>query len=60
MRGRFNQVGRGVVALMVVASLAMPSLAKPAEKERRPPSKIVKMIQQVVKSLGDGLIIPRP
>ena len=60
MRGLFSQVGRGVVALMVVASLAMPAVAKPVEKERRPPSKIVKLIETLIKSLGDGIIVPRP
>ena len=60
MRGFFSQVGRGVVAGMVVVALAVPVSAKPVEKERRPPSKVAKMLQQAVKALGDFIITPRP
>ena len=60
MRGFFSQVGRGVVAGLVVVALAVPVSAKPVETERRPPSKVAKMLQNAVKTLGDLVIIPRP
>jgi hypothetical protein len=60
MRGRFSQVGRGVVALMVMVALAVPVSARPGEKERKPPSKVAKMLQNLIKTLGDGIIVPRP
>jgi hypothetical protein len=60
MRGLFAQLGRGVVAGLVVAAITVPVSAKPVEKERRPPSKVVKMLQNLVKALGDGIIAPRP
>lgn len=60
MQGHFSQLGRGVVAGLVLVALAMPVTAKPGEKERRPPSKVAKMLQSLVKSFGDLVIIPRP
>ena len=60
MRGLLNQMSRGVVAVAVVVSLAVPVYAKPVNEEGWTPSKIMKVIKRVVKSLGDGLIIPRP
>jgi hypothetical protein len=60
MRSRFSQLGRGVFAGLVVVALVVPVSAKPAEKERKPPSKVAKLIKDAVKSLGDLVIIPRP
>lgn len=60
MRGVFNRVGRGVVVLAVVASLAAPSFAGPRDGGWTP-GKIIKIVKKlVVKALGDGLIVPRP
>lgn len=60
MRGLFNRVGRGVVAAAVVAMLAVPAQAQPSDKEWFAP-KLIKVIKKlVVRTFGDGLIIPRP
>lgn len=46
--------------MAVVMSLAMPVYARPTD-EGWSPSRLVKMIKRfVVKTLGDGIIIPRP
>jgi hypothetical protein len=60
MRGLLSQMGRGVVAGLAVVALAIPVNARPAEKERRPPSKVAKMLQSLVRSFGDFIITPRP
>jgi hypothetical protein len=60
MRGVFKGVARGVVAAAVVMALAVPAEAKPTD-DGWTPSKIVKALKRlVVKTLGDGVIIPRP
>lgn len=55
---------RAVIVMLAVTSLAMPAEAKPREGGRRLEKRldpIVKMIKKfVVKSLGDGLVDPRP
>ena len=60
MRCLFSQLGRGVVAGLVVLALAVPVNAKPAEKDRKPPAKVAKMLQNLVKVFGDLIIAPRP
>jgi hypothetical protein len=60
MRSLFSQISRGVVAMAVVVSLAMPVYARPTD-EGWSPSRLVKMIKRfVVKTLGDGITVPRP
>lgn len=60
MRGLFNGVARGVVAVAVVFALAVPAEAKPTD-DGWTPSKIVKAVKRfIVKTLGDGITVPRP
>jgi hypothetical protein len=62
MRGLFNQVGRGIVAAAVVVMLAVPAQARATDDQGWwASSKLVKAVKRlVVKTFGDGLIIPRP
>ena len=63
MRGLFNGVARGVVAVAVVMVLAVPVEAKPSDRDWSDWSlpKFLKSVKRlVVKTLGDGVIIPRP
>jgi hypothetical protein len=60
MRVVLGQIGRSVVAVAIVASIAVPLQAKPAG-EGWSPDKIVKVVKRlVVKSLGDWITTPRP
>lgn len=64
MRGVSRAVVRGVVAVSIVMTLAVPAQAKQRDGGRwfeRKFDPIVKIIKKVVmKSLGDGLVDPRP
>jgi hypothetical protein len=61
MRGRFDRVGRGLVAAAVVAMLAAPVQALPKDDDRWSMPRLVKVIKKlVVRTFGDGLIVPRP
>lgn len=61
MRGLFSRVGRGVAVGAVVVALAAPAFAGPRDDEGWTPGKIIKIVKKlVVRSLGDGLIVPRP
>jgi hypothetical protein len=64
MRGVSKNLVRGVVAVSIVMSLAVPAQAKPRDGGRwfeRKIDPIVKVIKKlVVRTLGDGLIDPRP
>lgn len=61
MRG-VSKVVRGVIGVSLVVMLAVPAQARPGDgswlEEGR--GRIVKVIKKIVKSLGDGLIDPRP
>lgn len=60
MRGLLDRVGRGVVAAAVVVMLAVPAQAQPQDKEGFAP-KLVKVIKKlVVRTFGDGILVPRP
>ena len=62
MRGLFNRVGRGVVAAAVVVMLAVPAQARATEDQGWwASSTLVKAVKRlVVKTFGDGILIPRP
>ncbi len=64
MRGVSRVVVRGVVAVSIVMTLAVPAQAKARDGGwwfERKLDPIVKIIKKVVlKSLGDGLVDPRP
>jgi hypothetical protein len=64
MRDVSKNVVRGVVVVSIVMSLAAPAQAKPREGGRwfeRKIDPIVKVIKRlVVRTLGDGLVDPRP
>jgi hypothetical protein len=64
MRDVSKNVVRSVVVVSIVMSLAAPAQAKPRESGRwfeRRIDPIVKVIRKlVVRTLGDGLIDPRP
>jgi hypothetical protein len=62
MRGLFNQVGRGITAAAVVVMLAVPAQARATDEQGWwGASTLVKAVKRlVVKTFGDGLIIPRP
>ena len=62
MRRVFSSCVRGVAAVAVMVVLASGVSAAPRD-ERGPREKggpIVKVIKKVIKSLGDGLTIPKP
>jgi len=60
MRDLFNRVGRGVLAVIVVAMLAVPAQARPVD-EGWAPSKLLEAVKRfVVATFGDGIIVPRP
>lgn len=60
MRG-LERVGRGLVAAAVVVVLAAPVQALPKDDDRWSMPRLVKIVKKlVVKTFGDGLIIPRP
>ncbi|HYC91555.1 MAG TPA: hypothetical protein VEO54_20210 [Thermoanaerobaculia bacterium] len=61
MRRVFNSLVRGVAAVTVIVVLAGNVSAAPRErgaKDKVPP--VVKLLKSIVRSLGDGLIIPLP
>ena len=61
MRGRFERVGRGVVAAAVVMMLAAPVQALPKDDDRWSMPRLVKIVKKlVVRTFGDGILIPRP
>jgi hypothetical protein len=64
MRRVFNGVARGVLAVAVVVTLAVPVSARSREAERVSPQPkgpdLVKVLKLVVRAFGDGLILPRP
>lgn len=59
-----HRVSRGLFAAAVVVVLAVPANARTRDEVRSPqpkrPSLIEVLKQMVVRSFGDGLIIPRP
>lgn len=62
MRG-VSKVARGVLAVSIVFVLAVPVQAGPRDGGRwfdRVTDPIVKVVKKVVRTLGDGLIDPRP
>jgi hypothetical protein len=62
MRGVSKGVVRGLIGVSLVMVLAVPAQARPGDgswlEEGR--GRIIKVIKKIVKSLGDGLIDPRP
>jgi hypothetical protein len=63
MRRLFEGVARGVVAVAVVMVLAVPVEAKPSDRDWSGwslPRFLTSVKRLVVKTLGDGVIIPRP
>jgi hypothetical protein len=64
MRGAFNSCVRGVAAVAVIVALSSSVFAAPPENRERERGRdrgsIVKIIKKIVRSLGDGLTIPRP
>jgi hypothetical protein len=61
MRRVFNWLVRGVAATTVIVVLAGNVSAAPRErgtKEKVPP--VVKVLKGIVRSFGDGLVIPLP
>ncbi len=64
MRRVFNASVRGVVAVSIVMSMAMPVEAKPAgpgEWLGRGKDRVVKFLKRwTVRTFGDGLSDPRP
>lgn len=62
MRGLFNRVGRGVVAAAVVVMLAAPVQALPKDEgDRWSMPRVIKVIKKlVVRTFGDGILVPRP
>ncbi len=64
MRRVFSASVRGVVAVAIVMSMAVPVQAKPAgpgEWIGRGKARIVKFLQKwTVRTFGDGLVDPRP
>jgi uncharacterized protein YggT (Ycf19 family) len=62
MRG-VSKVARGVLAVSIVLVLSVPAQAKPRDGGRwldRVTEPIVKVVKKVVRTLGDGLVDPRP
>lgn len=63
MRRVFNSSVRGVAAVAVILALAGSAVALPRDGEKRGRTRdegIVKMVKRIVRSLGDGLIVPLP
>lgn len=61
MRALYERVGRGLVAAAVVAMLAAPVQALPKDDDRWSVPKLIKVVKRlVVKTFGDGIVIPRP
>lgn len=62
MRGRWS-VGRGVSAVVVMVAFSLSMAAAPREYREPPRTKrepIVKFIKKVIRSLGDGIVVPIP
>ena len=59
-----RRVFRGIAVVAVVVSLAVPAHARSRDEERSAAGKrtsIVQLLKQwIVRSFGDGLIVPRP
>jgi len=59
---RLNGALRGAVALSVIVVFSLNALAAPREtpnpRERGNP--IGKVVKKIIKSLGDGLVVPTP
>lgn len=65
MRSAMNVLARGVVAVSIVTLMAVPVEAGPRDGARwfeRRVDPIVKIVKRMfgIRSLGDGLIDPRP
>jgi hypothetical protein len=60
MRGLLNRVSQNVVAGAVVVMLAMPAQAQPQDREGFAPKLIKAVKRLVVRTFGDGVIVPRP
>ncbi|MEO8382265.1 MAG: hypothetical protein ABI779_21570 [Acidobacteriota bacterium] len=61
MRRVFYSMVRGLVAVSVIVFLATSASALPRdERDRWQGNPLAKIIKRIVKSLGDGLIIPLP
>ena len=62
MRGVFNSCVRSVAAVAVMVVLASGVSAEPRNPRgpREKGNPIVKTVKKIIKSLGDGLTIPKP
>ena len=62
MRRVFNSAVRGLAAVAVMVVLASGVTAEPRNPRgpREKGNPIVKTVKKIIKSLGDGLTIPRP
>jgi len=63
MRRVFNPMVRGLAAVLVIVAFSGSALAVTREGREgrdRKDNPVVKVIKKIVKSLGDGLIIPLP
>lgn len=60
MRRVFSALVRGVVAVSVILALSASAAAVPRDDRGPREGPITKIIKKIVRSLGDGLIIPLP
>ena len=57
---RVSTLSRIAVVRTIVAALAMPAYAEPRREDPGTKERIIKIMKRLLKSFGDGLIMPIP